>query len=291
MPETTNLKLHLTDDPQEHFIDWREAMNGVTDSNMTKIDDAVGKLQDALTFDDVPAENSANPVKSGGVWEGLRRKANPNLLDNWYFVDPVNQRGQREYAGVVGGYTIDRWCCAEYGDNRINIKEDGLEFPVESTTLIQKIVNRCKGRRLTASLLTSDNELKSVTFTNTGNGYSPAESFTGMLTFDVLYNEDLLYFRLYSHTGYKNMKRVLAVKLELGDTQTLAHREGDTWVLNEIPDYGTELLKCQRYYQVFATEERRPAEAEDFRPVMRVRPVPGTVEINGRTYYTADANL
>ena len=23
--------------------------------------------------------------------------SNPNLLDNWYFVDPINQRGQMEY--------------------------------------------------------------------------------------------------------------------------------------------------------------------------------------------------
>jgi hypothetical protein len=46
---------------------------------------------------------------------------------------------------------------------------------------------------------------------------------------------------------------VIAVKLELGSEQTLAHNEGTeespVWVLNEIPDYGEELAKCQRYYQ------------------------------------------
>ena len=31
---------------------------------------------------------------------------NPNLLDNWYFVRAVNQRGQTNY---TAGYTIDRW--------------------------------------------------------------------------------------------------------------------------------------------------------------------------------------
>ena len=39
---------------------------------------------------------------------------------------------------------------------------------------------------------------------------------------------------------------LLAAKLELGDTQTLAHKENGVWVLNEIPDYGEQLRRCQR---------------------------------------------
>lgn len=42
---------------------------------------------------------------------------------------------------------------------------------------------------------------------------------------------------------------VKAVKLELGSQQTLAHQENGAWVLNEIPDYGEQLRRCQRYYQ------------------------------------------
>ena len=42
--------------------------------------------------------------------------------------------------------------------------------------------------------------------------------------------------------------KIQAVKLELGPFQTLAHKEGSKWVLNEIPDYATELAKCQRYF-------------------------------------------
>jgi hypothetical protein len=37
----------------------------------------------------------------------LNGMVNPNLLDNWYFGNPVNQRGQTEY--TAAGYTIDRW--------------------------------------------------------------------------------------------------------------------------------------------------------------------------------------
>ena len=43
MSETTNYKLHLTDDSSERFQDWRNAMNGPDDSNMVKIDTALGE--------------------------------------------------------------------------------------------------------------------------------------------------------------------------------------------------------------------------------------------------------
>lgn len=43
MNETTNYKLHLTEDSTEKFQEWREKMNGTTDSNMIKIDNALGE--------------------------------------------------------------------------------------------------------------------------------------------------------------------------------------------------------------------------------------------------------
>ncbi len=43
MSETTNYKLHLTGDNTENFLDWREKMNGTEDSNMIKIDNALGE--------------------------------------------------------------------------------------------------------------------------------------------------------------------------------------------------------------------------------------------------------
>lgn len=46
MSETKNYKLHLTDDSSERFLDWRNEMNGVEDSNMVKIDTALGEKAD-----------------------------------------------------------------------------------------------------------------------------------------------------------------------------------------------------------------------------------------------------
>ena len=43
---------------------------------------------------------------------------------------------------------------------------------------------------------------------------------------------------------------IQAMKNELGSQQTLAHQDtSGNWVLNEIPDYGEQLRRCQRYFQ------------------------------------------
>ena len=81
-------------------------------------------------------------------------------------------------------------------------------------------------------------------------------------------------------------------KLELGSQQTLAHQdENGNWVLNEIPDYGEQLARCQRYYQLYSSADKRPVKTVDCRPTMRVDPVQGTIVIDGTTYYYNSAEL
>lgn len=60
---TSNYGLYLTDDSSEKFYDWRTKMNGVEDSNMIKIDAALGEK----------ADNSVaiNAVLSATAWSGL----------------------------------------------------------------------------------------------------------------------------------------------------------------------------------------------------------------------------
>lgn len=43
MTETKNYHLTLTDDDQTYFKDWRESINGNSNSNMEKIDTALGE--------------------------------------------------------------------------------------------------------------------------------------------------------------------------------------------------------------------------------------------------------
>jgi hypothetical protein len=90
---------------------------------------------------------------------------------------------------------------------------------------------------------------------------------------------------------------VKAVKLELGSEQTLAHLENGVWVLNEIPDYETQLLRCQRFYRVFTSTSTSTTgygystNPKNLRPEMRKTPSTGSFTYGGTTYYYLDANL
>lgn len=83
------------------------------------------------------------------------------------------------------------------------------------------------------------------------------------------------------------------IKLEPGKIQTAAYKKSDgKWAM--IPqglDYRQELAKCQAYFQLYHTQALRPTYAADCRPVMRIDPTPGTLVINGVTYYTNSAEL
>ena len=133
----------------------------------------------------------------------------PNLLDNWYFGRPVNQRGQTSYSNA--GYTIDRW---KLTSGSVGVVSGGITL---NGTLVQ-ILEASIGQTVTASALLSDGSMITPT-----------------------YNDNTKTFAL-TATG----QTIKAVKLELGSGQTLAHQENGVWVLNEIPDYGEQLLRCQR---------------------------------------------
>lgn len=53
-----------------------------------------------------------------------------------------------------------------------------------------------------------------------------------------------VYGRAYSGAGEGT---IIAAKLELGSTQSLAHQENGVWVLNEVPEYGEQLRRCLRH--------------------------------------------
>lgn len=52
-------------------------------------------------------------------------------------------------------------------------------------------------------------------------------------------------FSIYLGAGAKI--KLAAAKLELGQTQTLAHQENGVWVFNEMPEEGEQLRRCLRY--------------------------------------------
>ena len=231
--------------------------------------------------------------------------SNPNLLINWYFADPVNQRGQEEYTN--NGYTIDKWYVAQrdYGTSVI-VDDIGVTFRVtskgthENGAFMDQSLPSLKAGTYTYSVLVSQLNGSGIM------GVDRDEAPWGVLSQEIPLKPGLntVTFTIANDVGRIGIflaKRVLdivsfkfvAAKLELGSHQTLAHKDAaGNWVLNDPPpDKTLEMLKCQRYYQVFSSADMRPVKAVDFRPPMRVDPAFSTIEINGVTYYTADANL
>lgn len=238
------------------------------------------------------------PTTSGGG-------VNPNLLDNWYFGRPVNQRngyyipagvkyntlswteaGTTDkaypvigYSGqdplftvngtnyIVGksaqvpgycttGYTVDRWKFTTDGGN-VAISNGYLDIysPKQyGSYLEQKIdpelAKALAGKTVTFSVLAADGDTAFSVNMNKNGSY--VDSFT-IKPNTVSYktwtfptdSTDILFNFAGNAAGHV---RPIAIKLELGDTQTLAHKENGVWVLNEIPDFGEQLRRCQRYF-------------------------------------------
>ena len=209
-----------------------------------------------------PAGKSAYQYAVEGGFSGTEEefravvgvRSNPNLLDNWYLADPINQRGQTEYIGFV--HTIDRW-----GTEGATIKvgDDGLQLENPSEGAVQFVTNFEASRLIdnqvyTASLLAKD---------LIGSGAMVIQYREGAFTYLLLAplsdglisvsgnlstsGVNLLGYMIVLHPN--SSVKLIAAKLELGPVQTLAHKEGDTWMLNDPPpDKALELAKCQRYY-------------------------------------------
>ena len=212
--------------------------------------------QVAPGIDETPTKDSKNTVSSGGVYDALQQKSNPNRLKNRYFVDPINQQG---VSGVIStrGYFIDCWILVS---GKVELTPSGLVLNGE----IQQKLEDSVGADTTATAL----------------------SATGLI--EAEYDDELKTFSISA-----NGETLIAAKLELGDQQTLAHQDKDgNWVLNDTPpDKALELAKCQRYFLILGG--RVVGHADWFfipTPVsMRANPAlslikPGTITYgNGKT--------
>jgi hypothetical protein len=185
---------------------------------------------------------------------------NPNLFDNWYFGRPVNQRGQTEYTS--SGYTIDRWyaeqitvqvmggyikCTSSGTYTRLQQTIEG--FYLAGNTITFSALAKSAPRKMCRIMLydlSNDTEYE-LHFRHNFTS-SDWELVTGTATIRDNVPEKLSILFYVDDSEEHGSLDILAAKLELGDTQTLAHEEGDKWVLNEIPDYGEQLRRCQRYF-------------------------------------------
>lgn len=227
---------------------------------------------------------------------------NKNMLDNWYFGNPVDQRGgyvippgctyytfsweavgttdkyyrvlfRRDAAnnydceievngthyvvaggdavrGYTGaGYGIDRW---KIGTGSIVIEKDCVQISNLSGSSATNVMsqplepNGIVGKTVTLSFLFSDNTLLSVfaTLEQKTSWTSLASTNDGLKEIRIVGIASGL-FSAECRVMTASPVKPVAAKLELGTEQTLAHQdENGVWVLNEIPNFHEELLKC-----------------------------------------------
>lgn len=185
------------------------------------------------------------------------RFINPNLLNNSYFVGggsqqdggqlPVNTRGHTSYASAVQ-YTIDRWKSTN-ANTTVALAAAGLTISGSTGNvpyLAQPLANMAAlyGKKVTLSVLTT-NGLKFATATLPNSDPASISTYASITDLaNILYASGVWYVRLRAATG--GSETFVAVKLELGDTQTLAYNDNGTWTLYEIPQYGDERMRCFR---------------------------------------------
>ena len=212
----------------------------------------------------VMGEGIINDLTTGGTAAALSaemgkvlgQRPNPNLLDNWYFGNPVNQRGQTEYtaSNFSGVYAIDRWK-VQYAGAKIVLGSQGIEVYGGSSAGEFQLNQPLDTSRLlpnTTYTVFVDSDITDLTMLLFWNGTQQWRETKNPITFTTPNTEctSAILFVFCKGTPSGKIGTIKAIKLELGSTQTLAHQDADgNWVLNEIPDYGEELRKCRRYYR------------------------------------------
>lgn len=206
-----------------------------------------------------------------GNSDGNIVRSNPNILDNAYFANPINQRGLTSYTSI--GYTIDRW--RAQNSCGFSLFEDGIQSTVSANgtsagnVLLQYLASEncihLRGKPVTMSVLINHTNskrckplLQIIGGKQNGVGLSPNDSkqvSKGLYDFTTLLPDDFTSLAFWIYFGDMRLdsggeiSSVKAAKLEEGAVQTLAHKIGDQWVLNDPPpDPALELLKCQRYF-------------------------------------------
>lgn len=196
----------------------------------------------------------------GNLLDGSPVGTNPNLLSNWYFINPVNQRGLTEYTGLpsAAAPAIDRWAVL-YKRTTMTLTPNGITIgttETEAAFVQQKIAQSeiLYGLQVTLSMLVDGIGLISATgvipseipskSTNVLQIKPNGNTSTGL--FMNARGELLIQISAASGKSFT----ASAIKLELGDTQTLAHKDNlGNWVLNEIPEYCEQLELCKWFFE------------------------------------------
>ena len=187
--------------------------------------------------------------------------SNRNLFDNgWFTVSQRNPISLIPFAGLSysgsGQFVVDRWISA--GVNPSGSVDQNGRISVNYGSLYQildsKLLTFLNGKSVTASIRMASGS--TLIYSQTVTLQKPTED--GQVFF--LLNNDCPYQLWMNKNGAISIQpksesasnaKIRAVKLEFGTTSTLEY--------DAIQDYGTELLRCQRYYQRIETASNQYA--------------------------------
>lgn len=218
-----------------------------------QIDEAVRKILDGEMTGDYADRQLSNLDTPQEALANLGAGVRPNLLDNAIFIGggsqqgggqlPVNQRGQTSYENantiMIG---IDRWILDWDTTVMLNSGYVTLSTGGMFQALAPEIISLITGKTITISCLDGSGDLH--VRTGVYDNENVIQSSDGCVSVQINYGGKPAAFRVKADS-------MLAAKLEIGSTQTLAYQDEDgAWQLLPQPesDYATQLLKCQRYY-------------------------------------------
>lgn len=236
-----------------------------------------------------PAEHTHVPTSIGvfskdETLQHIHMKSNENLLDNWYFPDPINQLGRTTYRCGVGGtgrISIDRWdLYAPSGTSgEVSIEQNGIKLDQigdDGHFVFEQAIDidyrMILGRNLTYSALLADGVFITDTIyipdtlneeidswgvlVDENNNILPEDEYNESRDKCVLWMDFIVYIteprnKIIFRIGLNHQvsKTIIAAKVEISDHQTLVYTDtnGISKLIDPPPNRATELLKCQRY--------------------------------------------
>ena len=184
--------------------------------------------------------------------------SNKNLLDNWDFTNPVNQRGQSSYSSI--GYGIDRWrnvyngAAMQIVNGGVKVASNGVKYtgmlqivPIknvkagDSYTLSGLFKSITDGWYVELYLYDNNEIVAGVTSADKNYNGSDVLVSSTLIIPNRTFGENLqMHVHIYNQTTNQNSCIISAAKLELGEVSTL---KNDALGVS----YAEELRKCQRY--------------------------------------------
>ena len=159
-----------------------------------------------------------------------------NILHNWDFRNPVNQRGVSAGTATTYSYIIDRWAVSA-GTSYSVIA--GSHVSLAANGLIQQIMDGglLRGKEVTITVIYESGTVSTATGTfptgaNTETTYSMAN--LGNITLQYWGGNTVVQIKPVITVN------ITAIKLELGTVSTLAY--------DPPMDHAVELAKCQRFF-------------------------------------------